>query len=110
MKLHEEFKEYETMWDDDFTEFEIEEADAETEKQINWDEVLTSYPHKVNGKIYDLANAKELRAAMEAAKDAVRAMKLKGIILDGEAGLFSDETKAMARQVWKEYKAGHNLH
>jgi hypothetical protein len=90
MKLFEEFKLYEEMWEDK-------------------NEVCKSFPKKVNGKTYDLCKEDELRAAMEATKSDRRAMFLRNIIYDGGAANFSDETVQMALRVWKEYKAAHNL-
>jgi hypothetical protein len=95
MKLYEEFREYENLWDDE---------DWEDENKF-----CTSYIHKVKGKDYDLTKADELRAAMEAANSDRRAMWLKNVILDGEAARFTEETKAVARRVWQEYKKNHGL-
>lgn len=105
MKLHEEFKLFENMWDD--LEFEVEDGDSI--KEVDYDTIITSYPKKIDGKIYDLTKADELRAAMEARGDYERAMHLKNIIIDNEGSRFSKETAAMARRVWKEYKTDHNL-
>jgi hypothetical protein len=95
MKLYEEFKEYEDMWDDEAWEDE--------------DELCTSYIRNVNGKDYDLTKADELRAAMEAANSDRRAMWLKGVILDGEVARFPKEIQNMAWRVWQEYKKDHGL-
>ena len=93
MKLFEEFKEYENLWDDETTEPEF----------------YTSYIKTINGKDYDITKADELRAAMEAANDDRRAMRLKNVIYDNERRKFSEETIAMALRVWREYKADHGL-
>jgi hypothetical protein len=90
MKLFEEFKLYEEMWEDK-------------------NEVCKSFPRKVNGKTYDLCKEDELRAAMDAVNNHERAMHIKNIIYDNEKNIFSDETVEMAVRVWKEYKAAHNL-
>jgi hypothetical protein len=106
MKLHEEFKLFESMWDD----FEFEVEDGNSIEEVDYDTIVTSYPKKINGKIYDIVKADELRAAMEACGGVERAMHLKNIIIDNEACRFSEEAAAMARRVWKEYKADHNLY
>lgn len=93
MKLYEEFKEYETLWDDETTEPDLD----------------TSYIKTINGKDYDLTKADELRAAMEATNDDRRAMYLKNVIIDGEATRFTKEIEAMARRVWQEYRKDHGL-
>lgn len=95
MKLYEEFEEYETLWDDE---------DEDTEPGF-----YTSFIKTVKGKDYDLTKADELRAALEAANDDLKAMHLKNIIYDNERGKFSEETIAMALRVWREYKRDHGL-
>ena len=119
MKLFEEFKLYEEMWEDD-SDYSVDrrvDADGTVWEDGCWadsmwdDEtrVCKSYHKEVNGKTYNLVNPIELRAAMEAAQNSRRAMFLVNIILDSEAARFADEDQEAAWNVWQEYKADHNL-
>ena len=87
MKLYEEFKEYENLWDD------LKEA------------FLSSYIRKIKGKKYDLTKEAELKAAMQAVNDPQNARWMKDLLLNNEVGQFSEGTRDMAKRVWADYEA-----
>lgn len=90
MKLHEEFREYENLWD-----------------ELN-ENFLSSYIRKIKGKTYDLAKESDLRAAMKAVNDPQKAKWMMEIIRNGEVGQFSEGTRDMALRVWNDYQDSLN--